>query len=175
MLYVFVVMCLSRVSRTSLSDAVKVVLMNIPDKPISISELALRAGLNWRTVKKVLEIIRDTQKFLGEKMLFLEKVGKTYVVRTERRRLLSLPLEERVRYVRERYFPEPGPEELLLGKLFLCGAFGPDSAVKVEMSSVVERLLSQGQLAFNSKGEVYLTEEGRIVARGILKLYPEYF
>jgi len=112
---------------------------------------------------------------LGDRELVLEKVGKTYVVRTERRRLLSLPLEERVKYVRERYFPEPGPEELLLGKLFIRGAVSPEKAVKVEMSSVVEKLLSQGQLAVNSKGEVYLTEEGQIAARGVLKLYPEYF
>ena len=164
-----------KASRTSLSDAVRVVLMNISDKPVTVRELALRTGLNWRTVKKVLEIICDTQRFLGEKMLFLEKVGKTYVVRTERRKLLSLPFEERVKYVRERYFPEPGPEELLLGKLFLRGAVNPEGAVKVEMSSVVEKLLSQGQLAFNSKKEVYLTEEGQIAARGILKLYREYF
>ncbi|HDD36817.1 MAG TPA: hypothetical protein ENF50_05080, partial [Archaeoglobus veneficus] len=101
-----------KASRTSLSDAVRVVLMNISDRPVTVRELALRTGLNWRTVKKVLEIICDTQKFLGEKMLFLERVGKSYVVRTERRRLLSLPFEERVKYVRERYFPEPGPEEL---------------------------------------------------------------
>jgi len=62
-----------------------------------------------------------------------------------------------------------------LGKLFLRGAVNPEGAVKVEMSSVVEKLLSQGQLAFNSKKEVYLTEEGQIAARGILKLYREYF
>ena len=96
----------------------------------------------------------------------MERVGKIYVVRTEGRGLLSLPLEERVKYVRERYFPEPGPEELLLGKLFLRGAVSSERAVKVEMSFVVEKLLSQGQLAVNSKGEAYLTEEGQIAASG---------
>jgi len=166
---------LSGVSRTSLIDAVRIVLMNIPDGPVTVRELAVRTGLNWRTVKKALEIIRDTQRFLGGREVILEKVGKTYVVRTERRRLLSLPLEKRMKYVRERYFPEPGPEELLLGKLFIRGAVSPEGAVKVEISSVVEKLLSQGQLAVNSKGEVYLTKEGQIAARGVLKLYPEYF
>ncbi|MCD6485484.1 MAG: hypothetical protein J7L47_10295 [Candidatus Odinarchaeota archaeon] len=46
---------------------------------------------------------------------------------------------------------------------------------EVAKEYVVEKLLLQGQLAFNSKKEVYLTEEGQIAARGILKLYREYF
>ena len=30
----------------------------------AVRELALRTGLNWRTVKKALEIIRDARRFL---------------------------------------------------------------------------------------------------------------
>jgi hypothetical protein len=55
-------------------------------------------------------------------------------------------------------------------------AFTPESAVTIDRSALVQKLLKQGQLLEVIKGTVraqYLSDEGKIVAEGALKLYPE--
>jgi len=52
-------------------------------------------------------------------------------------------------------------------------AGSPEKAVEMEKSELVTKLLKQGQLGETSVGRVFLTDEGKIVAEGALKLYPE--
>ena len=71
------------------------------------------------------------------------------------------------------HFPMPSQEEKILVRLYLEKAFAPKDAIGMEKSTVVRKLLKQGQLLENKQGLIYLSDEGKTVAKGALKVYPE--
>ena len=83
-----------------------------------------------------------------------------------------MPVEERARYVRQKYFPQPRQEDVLLVELFRRNAITKENAIQLEADEITEKLLNQEKIGkINQK--VFLTEEGMMVAKGLIKLYPE--
>jgi len=160
--------------RTSFPEAVKAVLSTLEKgEAFSVTHLSRETGLNRRTVEKVLSLLCEVQKSLQDKRLDIIKANKTKIVQLKRRYgLLSLPEDIQKLIVRAVYFPTPSREEELLVHLLLKEAWTPEKAIDLERTEIVEKLLKQGQL-LEAEGKFYLSDEGKIVAQGALKLYPE--
>jgi predicted transcriptional regulator len=164
--------------RKSFSEAVRIVLDTLKTgEPYSISRLSREAGLNRRTVEKALEILEETQKYFLEKKLDITKLGQARLVQlSERAGLLNLPEDLQRLIIRTAYYPTPSREEEILVHLYREKAFSPESAIALSKSTLIQKLLKQGQLLEASSGNMraqYLSDEGKIVAEGALKLYPE--
>jgi hypothetical protein len=161
--------------RTSCQEAVKIMLNTLKSgDPYSISQLSRETGLNRRTIKKSLEILTETQKqFLGKK-LDVTRLGQTVMIQlSEKGGLLNLPEELQNLIIRTAYYPTPSREEEILVYLYREQAFFPEKACKLERSPLVQKLIEQGQLIETAKHKLYLSDEGKIIAKGALKLYPE--
>ena len=162
--------------RTSLGKAVETLLDKIPlDRPITPYELQELSNLSWHTILKSAQLIVGIQNRLLKEnvVLDLRKEKGKYVISARRRNLLSLPVEERLRYVRARYFPEPDTQDYLLAELYRLGATVLEKAIPLKRDTLLEELLAQETLTETEDGRIYLTEEGAIIARGVLKMYPE--
>ena len=165
--------------RTNLTEAVRIVLDTLKNgEPYSISRLSREAGLNRRTVEKALDILQETQKHFLEKKLDISRLGQARLIQlSERSELLNLPEDLQRLIIRTAYYPTPSREEEVLVYLYREEAFSPESARAINKSKLVEKLVKQGQLLEITKGTMrartYLSDEGKIVAEGALKLYPE--
>lgn len=165
--------------RKSLPEAVRIVLDTLRNgEPYSISRLSRDTNLNRRTVEKALDILEETQKYFLERNLDITKLGRTTLIQlSERSGLLNLPEELQKLIIRTAYYPAPSREEEILVYLYREKAFSPESVRAIDKSALVQKLLEQGQLLEISKGtmraQIYLSNEGKIVAEGALKLYPE--
>jgi len=160
--------------RTSFPDAVRT-LLDVLEKreSFSISGLSREAGLNRRTVEKALELLLDIQKhFLENKLDVIEMNRLKLIQLSARSGLLGLPENLQKLIIRTVYYPTPSMEQEILTHLYLRGAFLPENAVLLTKSGVIQKLIRQGQILEN-EGKFYLSDEGRIVAEGTLKLYPE--
>ncbi|MCD6537138.1 hypothetical protein J7L18_00790 [Candidatus Bathyarchaeota archaeon] len=165
----------TRTKRTSFPDAVMSILKALKKGDwYSISRLSRETKLNRRTVEKALALLVEVQKELLEKQLDIVDLQKTKMVQLKNRLgLLSLPENVQKLIIRTAYFPAPSREEEVLVYLYLKKALSPETAIKMEKSAVVEKLLKQGQLLEKDDGLIYLSDEGEIVAKGALKIYPE--
>jgi hypothetical protein len=142
--------------------------------PFSINSLTSETGLNRRTVEKVIKLLWEIQKFFEEKKLEVIKTRKQETVRlVERVGLLSLPNNLQRLIIRTAYFPTPTREQEILVHFYLRNALSPESAIELEDSPLIEKLVRQGQIKRLDDGRLYLSEEGRTVARGTLDIYPE--
>lgn len=165
--------------RTSCQDAVRIVLDTLSRAkiPYSISNLSKETGLNRRTVKKTLDLLMETQENLKHKNLEITKIGQTTVITlNERGGLLNLPEELQNLILKTAYYPTPSREEEILVYLYRQASFSTENAVELNKSSLVGKLVNQGQLIETKKDDkltYYLSEEGQIISRGSLKLYPE--
>lgn len=165
--------------RTSCPDAVRIVLDTLTraQLPYSISHLSRETGLNRRTVMKTLGILLEAQKSLKEKTLDVSKLGKTTVIQlNERGGLLKLPEDLQNLIIRTAYYPTPSRDEEILVYLSREKAVSAESAIELDQSALVKKLVEQGQLVEVTKDDnrtYYLSDEGQIVSRGALKIYPE--
>ncbi|MGQ9468654.1 MAG: hypothetical protein ACUVTD_02325 [Nitrososphaerales archaeon] len=156
-------------------EAVKKILnvLSGSEDNFTIASLSSSTGLNRRTVKKALEVILEAQKALERKKLSIEKLNRITMLRMEEKSgLLSLPDNLQKLIIRSAYFPTPSREEEIIVHLYLKGALSKDKAISIKESELVKKLIKQGQLA-KEQGKIYLNEEGIIVAKGALDLYPE--
>jgi hypothetical protein len=161
--------------RTSCQEAVKIMLNTLKSgDPYSISQLSRETGLNRRTIKKSLDILTETQKqFLGKK-LDVTKLGQTVMIQlSEKGGLLNLPEELQNLIIRTAYYPTPSREEEILVYLHREQAFSAENAQVLERTPLVQKLVKQGQLLETAKHAQYLSDEGKTIAKGALKLYPE--
>ncbi len=78
--------------------------------------------------------------------------------------------------IRSAYFPAPSREEEILTHLLLRHATQKGSAFDLgaigSIKEFLEPLLRQGQIA-SVENHYFLTDDGAIVARGAIELYPE--
>jgi len=165
----------ARTKRTSFPDAVTSILNALKKKDwYSISHLSRETNLNRRTVEKALALLEEVQKELLENKLDIVELQKTKIVQLRKKEgLLSLPESLQKLIIKTAYFPVPSREEEVLVYLYLKKALSPETAIKMEKSAIVEKLLKQGQLLEKDDGLIYLSDEGMIVAKGALKIYPE--
>lgn len=163
-----------RQERTSFPDAMTRVL-NALEKgdSFTISNLSREAKLNRKTVEKVVDVLEDVQKHCSEKRIEILQINNMKIIRlTERTGLLGLPESLQRLIIKTAYYPTPSREEEILVHVYLKDAKTPEKAMPLEKTEIVKKLLKQGQLLETEKG-IYLSEEGEIVTRGALKLYPE--
>lgn len=161
-------------ARTSFPDAVKVVLETLKkEKSVSVNALSKQTKLNRRTVEKSLKLLLEIQPYFQEIQLgSVESDWKKLVEVKERTGLLGLPETVQRLIIRTIHYPNPSETEIVLIHLLLNEAFSPEKALSLNKSRAVQKLIKQGQLE-ETEQKVYLSDEGRIVARGALDIYPE--
>jgi hypothetical protein len=161
--------------RVSLPAATKAVLQYISKEPATIEEISSSLRINRRTVGKVLGLITEIQRF--------EEKGAVEIVSVNPRRRLvrriarsenlsSLPTTLQKFLIRT-VFPHQSREDEILCRLRLAGALNPTLGISLSGDKPLRRLIKQGQVASTRGRRVYLTEEGRVVADGALRLFPE--
>jgi hypothetical protein len=161
--------------RKSFPEATKIVLDTLgKGESFSISELSKQAGLNRRTVEKSLEVLAIAQNYFLERKLEITPLRHAKIVQLSKRSgLLNLPENLQKLIIRTVYYPSPSREEEILVYAYIKDAFSPEKAIEITKSTLVKKLLKQGQLIKNEDGRIYLSDEGKIVAEGALNLYPE--
>jgi hypothetical protein len=87
--------------------------------------------------------------------------------------LLNLPENLQKLIIRTAYYPSPSREEEILVYAYTKDASSPEKAIEINESTLVKKLLKQGQLMKSEDRRIYLSDEGKIVAEGALNLYPE--
>ena len=89
--------------------------------------------------------------------------------------LLSLSEDIQKLIIRAKHFPMPSLEGYALAYMFLRKAISPKSAITMEneKQETIEKLVRQGQIKKTRKGLLFLSDEGTIVAKGILKIHPQ--
>lgn len=162
-------------TRTSLPEAVKKVLDIMEKKrTLSVNALSQETGLNRRTVEKALELLLDVQPyFLHNKLKIVEMNHARLIEINERSGLLELPENIQRLIIRTAYYPNPSKEETVLVHMRLKEAVSPENALSLEKDATVQKLVRQGQILETERALYYLSDEGKIVAEGALKLYPE--
>jgi hypothetical protein len=163
-----------QISRTSFPEAVKIVLEALKTKEsFSINALSKETGLNRRTIEKALKLLLEIQPyFQGMKLSFNESNWRKYIAANEKTGLLELPENVQRLIIRTVYYPNPSKDEIILIHLLLNDALSPQKALSLERDQTVQKLVEQGQI-MEENGRLYLSDEGKIVAQGALKLYPE--
>ena len=166
--------------RTSLSEAVKIVLKEIEKKgtshPLTINDIARDTKLNQRTVKKVVDILECTNSALTKKSLLISRTGSGRYIEMEPKQmgLLGLPQDVQMMLIRTKYFPQPSREQEILTHLYLRGAFQKDSAVNLMEDETVKKLEKTENIEHSEKESgFFLTDIGKNVAEGTMEIYPE--
>jgi hypothetical protein len=78
--------------------------------------------------------------------------------------------------IRTKYFPQPPREDEIQVYLYSKKAFDSKSAVFLEITPIVRKLMKQELLEKvreEEESRFYLTEIGKMVALGALDIYPE--
>jgi hypothetical protein len=162
-------------ARTPFPEALMKVLETLKEKgnSFTVSRLALETRLHRRTVEKVVDLLPLLQKYLEESKITIEELNRVKLIRLQRRvGLADLPERTQKLIIRSLYYPEPSQEQMLLVHLLIRNATSPENALKLEGTNIVTKLKRQGQI-IEDRGRFYLSDEGIIVARGTLDLYPE--
>lgn len=160
--------------RTSFPEAVKKVLEALKkEKSLSVNALSRETGLNRRTVEKALKLLLDIQPYFQEiKLSSVQSDWRKLVAVSERTGLLELPENVQRLIIRTMYYPNPSEEEIVLIHLLLSEAFSPEKSLSLRKDQTIQKLVDQGQVLEGNK-KLYLSDEGKIVAQGALKIYPE--
>jgi len=161
--------------RVSLSEATKAVLQHVSKEPSTIEELASSLQINRRTVTKVLSLIEYVQRFEEKAALEVVDVNsrKRLVKRVPREQnFSSLPVSIQKSLI-QLAFPHPSKDEEILSRLYLARAFNQETAVSLQPDRFLRKLTRQGQVANARYRRFYLSEEGKVVAEGALRLFPE--
>jgi hypothetical protein len=165
-------------NRTSLDEACELIIKRLSEeqKPYSITGLAKESQLHRKTVEKAINLLLDLeQKWLGNYRLKLLTVDNRKIVTLESRTgLLSYPEDIQRLIIKSRHFPLPTPEAYTLVYLYLNGAVSPEGAMPVQgKKEILRKLLRQGQIKEQKQSHYYLTDEGIIVAKGTLRIFPD--
>jgi hypothetical protein len=162
--------------RTSFPKAVKTV-MDIMEKrrTLSVNALSQETGLNRRTVEKALGLLLDVQPYFLHKKLRLVRMNHTKLIEiNEKSGLLELPENIQRLIIRTAYYPNPSREEMILIHMRLKEGVSPESALALDKDEIIQKLVKQGQILQTEHVlKFYLSDEGKIVAEGALRLYPE--
>ena len=161
-------------TRTSFPEAVKTILETLKkEKSLSVNALSKETKLNRRTVEKTLKLLLEIQPYFQEiKLGSVESDWRKLFEVKERTGLLGLPENVQRLIIRTIYYPNPSEEEIVLIHLLLNEALSPEKALPLSQNRAVKMLLEQGQIA-ETRGRLYLSDEGKIVAQGALQIYPE--
>ena len=143
-------------------------------EPYSLNKLSEKANLNFRTIRKVIEVLEDNQSSLSGKSLDVSILDNLTMVRMKEKSGLNMfPEHIQNLIIKTMYYPTVSKEEEILVYLFLKNALDVVSATSLPENSIIQELVSAEHVGKTSDGKYYLTSDGRYIAKGALKLYPE--
>lgn len=145
-------------------ESIETVLMESKE-PLSLNEISQRAKVYPSTLKRYVRFIKKVQTM--PKIEVIETRAATLVQLKE---LSSLPEEEQVKVIKN-HFPCITPEIEFLVGLLKEKAVSPESAIEIRESPLTKKLLEQQHIIKAKDGRVYLSETGRIIAKGAIEVY----
>ena len=161
-------------TRTDFATALEMILDILESgKPYSMSKLAKEANLNFRTVKKILHVLESSQSSFSGKYLDVTNLDNLTVVKMKEKTGMTLfPEHIQNLIIKTSHYPTVSREEEILTHILLKNATNPDSAIDLLEDHILKELVEAEHVGkINDK--YYLTEDGRYIAKGALKLYPE--
>ena len=161
-------------TRTDFATALEMILDILKTgEPYSMSKLAKEANLNFRTVKKILHVLESSQSSFSGKHLDVSNLDNLTVVKMKEKTGMTLfPEHIQNLIIKTSHYPTVSREEEILTHILLKNATNPDSAIDLLEDNILKELVEAEHVGkINDK--YYLTEDGRYIAKGALKLYPE--
>jgi len=166
--------------RTPWPEAMKSVmkiLYNNVSQPMTIQEIVRKTQLNRRTVEKTASVLEDMSKYLGQADIVFFNKGNMHLIEAKPRGnqlgLLGLPRDVQNLIIRTKYFPQPSKEEEILVHLFIREAKDAKSALRLDETETIKKLLELENISRSHESTFFLTEVGKMVAIGALEIYPE--
>jgi hypothetical protein len=160
--------------RTSFPEAVKTIMAALKEeRSLSVNALSRETKLNRRTVEKALKLLLDIQPYFQQiKLSPAVSDWRKLVEVSERTGMLELPENVQRLIIRTVYYPNPSEEEIVLIHLLLNEATSAQKSVSLNKTQTIQKLVGQGQIV-EENDKLFLSDEGEIVAKGALKIYPE--
>jgi|APSaa5957512535_1039671.scaffolds.fasta_scaffold16147_2 hypothetical protein len=162
-------------TRTDFSSAVSKTMEVLQDgEYYTQNSLAQKTELNSRTIQKVLILLNNVQSTLREKKIDISVMENAKVIRmSERSGLASFPEKVQSLILKTIYNPTTSREEEILTHLLLTNALNEKSAIIIPKDKILSELIDAEFVVKTTKDKFYLTSDGKITAKGALKLYPE--
>lgn len=143
-------------------------------EPYSLNKLSEEANLNFRTVKKIIGVLESNQSSFSGKSLDISVLDNLTVVRMkEQSGLTMFPEHIQNLIIKTMYYPTTSREEEILVYLFLKNALDSASAINLPENSTLQKLVGAEHIGKTDNDRYYLTSDGKYIAKGALKLYPE--
>jgi len=149
--------------------------LEVDNDPLSIQQLAKDSGLPSEIVKKHIRLMEAAKE---SRLMEAAKESPGFRVIASPRKVipepvgfLSLPEKKRVSYLRMNY-PLVGEEGLMMLELYKKGASSNKNGIGMARTKILDELVDAEQVK-EVKGKFFLTELGKRVTKGMLKIYPE--
>jgi len=162
-------------TRTDFSSAVSKTLKVLKDgESYTQNKLAQKTDLNARTIQKILALLSDIQSTLHERKIYISEMENAKVIRMgERSGLASFPEKIQNLILKTVYYPTTSREEEILTHLLLTNALDEKSSIVIPKDKILSELIEAEFVTKTNKGRFHLTPDGKMIAKGALKLYPE--
>ena len=171
-------------SRTPFDEACETIVKTLAEKQtvFSVTSLAKELKLHRNTVEKCIDMLVRLEKIgLEDYRLKLENVDNKKIIMVQRRTgLLSFPEDIQRLIIKARHFPLPSTEGYVLLYMYLKNAITLKNAIKIKCIKIVSdkedtinTLIKQGQIKKSKNGLIFLSDEGIIVAKGVLEIFPD--
>jgi len=162
-------------TRTDFPTAVQSILHVLEGRnPYTLNKLAYETGLNFRTVKKAIDLLKASQTTFFDNSLEVSSMDNVTVIRLkEKSGLAFYPENIQHLIIRTSYYPTTTREEETLVYLLLQNAISDKTAINIEQDGIVGGLIEAEHIAKTNDGMYYLTKDGIVIAKGAIKLYPE--
>lgn len=161
-------------SRTSIVDALHITLEILKSgEPFTLNKLARESDLNFRTVKKIIDILQSSHDSFSGKQLEVSNLESTTIIQLkEKTGLLLFPETIQNLIIKTNHYPVASRDEEILVHLFLKKASMPENAIYLPEGKMIEELVEAEHVG-KVGNRFYLTEDGTYIAKGALELYPE--
>ena len=161
-------------SRTDLASATMQIIKTLQSgKSYTLSKISKETELNFRTVQKALNLIYTCQEQLQSKKINITHKNHTvHIQMKSKNEISSMPTGMQKTLIRTSYYPTPDRHEELLVYLLQNNATKSSSAMQMDSSKLLDELVAAEHIIKKGKKH-YLSEMGRITAKGALSLYPE--
>lgn len=137
------------------------------------NKLAQKTALNARTIQKVLFLLDEVQSVLKEKEIDVSDLDNVKIIRMkERSGLASLPESIQKIIIKTLYYPTASRDEEVLTHLLIRNAIDSKSSVSIPEDKILQEL-QEAELVSKKDEKFYLTDDGIMVAKGAMELYPE--
>ena len=160
--------------RTNIVDALHAVLEVLRSgEAFTLNELARKSDLNFRTVKKIIDILQSSHdSFFGKQFGVSSLKSTTIIQLREKAGLLMFPEAIQNLIIKTSHYPAASRDEEILVHLFLQKATKPENAAYLPENKTVGDL-ADAEFVGRIGNRFYLTEDGAYIAKGALELYPE--